>query len=293
MMNELFEWLAKFFGHTSVDGVEALAINGIQAAMVFLAAFFIAHTLQKFIARLLKSGASPQSDQVVNTYQKIAHWIVWLVAVLVALHVIGFNLTPVFTTSGLFAVAIGFALKDVVGNYFAGIVIKANDFIKHGDILEFEGNMVRVKSIGVRDTLVRTKDGLDIMIPNVLLSENNIGNYTLKDSLCRVWTTVGVSYASDLKQVRQVLEEILNSIEGQSDKFPPHLYLNEFGDSAVIYRMSVTIENPWDRRAMRSNLNEAIWWGLKDAGIVIAFPQLDVHFDKERAELTNDDPSRR
>jgi potassium efflux system protein len=284
-MNELFAWLAKFFGHTSVDGVEALAINGIQAAIVFVVAFFIAHALQKSIARLLKSGASQQSDQVVNTYQHIARWIVWLVAVLVALHVIGFNLTPVFTTSGLFAVAIGFALKDVVGNYFAGIVIKANDFVKHGDVLDFEGNMVRVKSIGMRDTLVRTKDGLDILIPNVLLSENNIGNYTLKDSLCRVWTTVGVSYASDLKQVRQVLEETLNSIEGQAEKFPPHIYLNEFGNSAVIYRMSITIENPWDRRPMRSNMNEAIWWALKDAGIVIAFPQLDVHLAKVPDDL--------
>jgi potassium efflux system protein len=288
MMNELFEWLAKFFGHTPVEGVEALMFKSIHAAIVFLVAFLFSRALQKLIARLMKSGGDQQSDQVVRAYQKFSHWLVWIVAVLVALHVIGFNLTPVFTTSGLFAVAIGFALKDVAGNYFAGMVLKANDFIKHGDILDFEDSMVRVKTIGARDTLVRTKDGLDILIPNVLLIENNIGNYTLKDSLCRVWTTVGVSYASDLKQVRQVIEETLNSIEGQSDKFPPHLYLNEFGNSAVIYRMSVTIENPWDRRAMRSKLNEAIWWALKDAGIVIAFPQLDVHFDKDPAALNNE-----
>ena len=136
-------------------------------------------------------------------------WLVWGVGILATLHVLGLDLTPVFTTGGLFAVALGFALKDIVGNYFAGLVIKANDFVKHGDVLDIEGQMVRVKNIGVRDTLVRTKDGLDILIPNSALVQNNIGNYTLHDSLCRVWTTVGVSYSSDLKQVRQVLEETL------------------------------------------------------------------------------------
>jgi small-conductance mechanosensitive channel len=278
-MDDLFKWLAGFFGHAPTEGVDAMVISGIQAGIVLLGAFVVSRALQKVIAVRFKSKEH-KSDQVIRTYRKVVRWLVWGVGLLTTLHVLGLDLTPVFTTSGLFAVALGFALKDIAGNYFAGLVIKANDFVKHGDVLDIKGQMVRVKSIGVRDTLVRTKDGLDILIPNSALVQNDIGNYTLQDSLCRVWTTVGVSYSSDLQQVRQVLEETLNGIKGRSEKYPPNIYLNEFGNSAVIYRMSIIIDNPWDRRKIRSKVNEAIWRAFNDAGIVIAFPQLDVHLDK-------------
>jgi potassium efflux system protein len=290
MMNELFEWLAKFFGHIPVEGVEALSIRALQAGLVLLAAYFVSRTLQRWITgRMGRSGLN--SEQSIKTYQKVFRYSVWVTAILSALHVMGFDLSHVFTTSGLFAVAIGFALKDMLGNYFAGVILKANDFIKHGDILKIDGSMVRVKSIGARVTLVRNKDGLDILIPNTALSEHKIGNYTLRDSRCRLHTTIGVSYSSDLKQVRQVLEDACASLEGISDKMPPQVYLQEFGNSAVTYMAYVVIEDPWDSRVMRSKLNEAIWWALKDAGIVIAFPQLDVHFDKDQAVLTNDGSS--
>jgi potassium efflux system protein len=289
-MNELFEWLAKLFGHIPVEGVEALLFKSIKAGIIFLGLYVISHLLQKSIGkRLKKSGNS--SDQVIQTYQKVIRILLLIAGLFVVLYLMGFDLSHLFTTSGLFAVAIGFALKDMLGNYFSGVILKANDFIKHGDILQVEGRMVRVKSIGARVTLVRNKDGLDILIPNTALSETKIGNYTLKDSLCRVHTSIGVSYSSDLKQVRQVLEETCASLEDLSDKIPVRVFLHEFGNSAVIYRVYVAFENPWNKRVMLSNLNEAIWWALKDAGIVIAFPQLDVHFDKDRAELSNDDLS--
>ena len=212
--------------------------------------------------------------------KKVARYVFWILGILVALHVAGIDLSSVFTTSGLFAVALGFALKDIAGNYIGGLIIKANDSIKRGDVLEVDGQMVKVRSIGIRDTIVRSKDGLDILIPNSLLVGGKIGNYTLRDSICRVATTVGVSYSSDLKKVRDVLEKSCRTIDGLSTQRTPVVTLNDFGNSSVNYHIYVYIENPWNRRVIRSHLNEAIWWGLKEAGIEIAFPQLDVHFDK-------------
>jgi small-conductance mechanosensitive channel len=60
----------------------------------------------------------------------------------------------------------------------------------------------------------------------------------------------------------------------------PEVLLTDFGSSTVNYKVSVWIENPWNAGPYKSDLNEAIWWSLKEAGIVIAFPQLDVHVDK-------------
>jgi small-conductance mechanosensitive channel len=278
-MNNLLEWLAKFFGHIPVAGIEALLIKGLQAALVLLVVYVALQMLLRVIEHRYRKS-DQRNDAAIKTYKKVCRYVLWILGVLIALHVAGLNLSSVFTTGGLFAVAIGFALKDIAGNYIAGLIIKTNDSIKQGDVLDIDGQMVRVKNIGIRDTIVRAKDGLDILIPNSVLVQGKIVNYTLSDSVCRVMTTVGVSYSSDLKKVRDVLEKVCVNLDGLSSQYAPVVTLDNFGNSSVNYNIYVFIEDPWKRRRISSQLNEAVWWGLKDAGIEIAFPQLDVHFDK-------------
>lgn len=287
-MNNLHEWLAKFFGHIPVKGLEAMSIKGLQAVLVLLAVYLLLNIVLRSIEHYYrKSDPSHSSD--IKIYKNIVRYSFWILGILAALHVAGLNLSSVFTTSGLFALAIGFALKDITGNYIGGIILKSNDSIKVGDVLNIagssagnaniDGNMVLVNSIGLRYTTVRAKDGLDILIPNSVLVGGNIGNYTHRDSVCRVMTTIGVSYSSDMRKVKEVLQKACDSLGGLSKKFTSQVRLNDFGNSSVNFNVYVYIEIPWNRRIIKSNLNEAVWWALKDADIEIAFPQLDVHFD--------------
>jgi potassium efflux system protein len=267
-----------------VNGAEALLIQGIKAAIVLLVAYVGLRILVRGIDRHLTRG--DQSDAAaIRGYKRVASYVVWTLGILIALHVAGINLSSLFTTSGLFAVALGFALKDVAENYVSGLIIKGEESIKHGDVLDVDGLMTRVKRIGIRDTIVRTKDDSDILIPNSLLVQGKIGNYTLRDSLCRVWTAVRVSYSSDLKKVRDVLEGVCANFDGLSAQHAPVVLLTDFGDSSVNYQVFIWTEDSWNSRTIKSKLNEAVWWGLKEAGIEIAFPQLDVHFDKS-SEVT-------
>jgi len=206
-MNKLLDWLAKFFGHVPMHGVEALAIQGLKAALVLLAAYVGMRIVERGIDRHFKTSGH-SDDAAIRTYKRVCRYGALTVGILIALHVAGIQLTSLFTTSGLFAVALGFALKEVAENYVGGLIIKTDESIKHGDVLDVDDMMVKVKSIGIRDTIVRTKDEVDVLIPNSLLVQGKIGNYTHRDSLCRVWTAVGVSYSSDLKQVREVLEGV-------------------------------------------------------------------------------------
>jgi small-conductance mechanosensitive channel len=226
------------------------------------------------------SQDTPDEKTAVRRYKNMACSIVWTAGVLIALHVGGLKLSTFFTTGGLLAVAMAFALKNIAENYVAGIMIMLERTFKPGDVLESEGIMIRIEKIGRQHTIARTKDERDIMIPNSYLIQNKIANYTLKDSICRVWTMVGVSYSSDLKKVRKVLEDACGNLEGLSNMHAPEVLLAGFGDSTVNYKISVWIENPWNSGSVKSKLNEAVWWALKDAGIEIAFPQLDVHFDE-------------
>jgi potassium efflux system protein len=278
-MNKLLNWLAKFFGHLPVDGIEALAIQGLKAALVILASYVGMRIVVKGIDRHFTT-IGHSDDAVIRTYKRVCRYSFLTVGILIALHVAGVKLTALFTTSGLIAVALGFALKDVADNYVAGMIIRTGESIKNGDVLDVDGMMVRVKSIGIRDTIVRTKNDSDILIPNSLFVQGKIANYTRRDSFCRVWTAVGVSYSSDLRQVREVLEGICSNFDGPSSQYSPVVLLTEFGDSSVNYKVFVWTEDPWNIRTLKSKLNEDIWRGLKEAGIEIAFPQLDVHLDK-------------
>lgn len=279
-MNNILDSLAKFFGHIPVSGIEAFLFQALKAVLVLLVTYVGLKILGRAIDRHLKSNDS-RDPAIIRTYRKVGRFVGWTVGILLALHVAGIKLTALFTTSGLIAVVLGFALKNIAENYVSGLIIKTDESIKHGDILDVDGQMVRVKSVGVRDTIARTKDDSDVLIPNAMLVQRKIGNYTLRDSLCRVSTTVGVSYLSDLKKVREVLEGVCANFGGLSAQHDaPVVLLSDFGDSSVNYQVFVRTEDPWKTRTLKSSLNEAVWWGLKDAGIEIAFPQLDVHFDK-------------
>ena len=278
-MNTLSEWFAKFFGHIDMSGIEALGIKGLQAIVVLLVAFWIYRMIRRFIDRRL-SHDEHDDEAAIRTYKRVARFIVLVPGILLAVHVLGINLSSLFTTGGLFAVALAFAMKDIAENYVSGLMLRLERTIKPGDVLGTEGAMVRVKSIGFRATIVRTKDERDLLIPNSQLVQDRVANYTYRDSVCRVETTVGVAYSSDLKRVREVLESVCGQFDWTSSQHKPAVLLSGFGDSAVNFKIRVWIENPWEAGLRQASLNEAIWWGLKEAGIVIAFPQLDVHFDE-------------
>jgi small-conductance mechanosensitive channel len=109
--------------------------------------------------------------------------------------------------------------------------------------------------------------------------QNPVKNYTFQDSLYRLRVQVGVTYGSDMKLVRETLERTATETEWRNKDYDPSILMTGFGDSSVNFEVSVWIDDPWTLRRRASRLHEAIWWALKEAGVVIAFPQLDVHFD--------------
>ena len=275
-LTELLGHVARMF---DVDSVEAMTLRILGSVLVLLAAFWISRTAQRFIARRLQRGDGGD-EQTILSYRRFVRTLVWVIAGAIALHTLGIDLTHIFTAGGLFAVALAFAMKNLSENLVAGLLLRMERVIDRGDVLRTaDGELVRVMKIGPRTTIVRTKSEADRIVPNAELAQVPVSNYTYRDSLARVETTVGVSYDSDLRQVRTTLEAVCNRLDWKSAQKPPRILLLEFADSSVVFQVLVWIDDPWAGGGMRADLNEAIWWALKDAGIVIAFPQLDVHID--------------
>lgn len=87
-----------------------------------------------------------------------------------------------------------------------------------------------------------------------------------------------------MKLVKETLTAAASAITWRSPERDPVVIMRAFGSSSVDWEVSVWVEDPWSVGQYVSELNEAIWWSLKDAGVVIAFPQLDVHFDEPVVE---------
>jgi small-conductance mechanosensitive channel len=131
----------------------------------------------------------------------------------------------------------------------------------------------------MRCTVARSRDDEQLIIPNSTLSQGTVTNFTMEDSLYRVRISVGVTYDSDMRQVREALEEAAATMTWSVQSHEPLVLMTAFGDSSVDFEVSVWTNDPWRSRRAQSDLHEAVWWKLKESGIVIAFPQLDVHFD--------------
>lgn len=281
VMREISEFLATPL--YTIGETQGTVGTALTVVVIILATLWFARLLSKTIMRAFERGGTVDKEAV-RPYAKFAKAGVLLVGLGVAFNTLGFQLTAIFAAGGLFAVAIGFAMKNVAENFVSGLIMRIEKSIKRGDILEVDGQVVTVKDVGVRFTLAENRDNEDLLIPNSILMQSMVTNRTLSDGLFRLRAPVGVVYSSDMQQVKETLMTAATGLTCRSDKVDPVVIMRAFGSSSVDFEVSVWLEDPWNIGLYISELNEAIWWGLKEAGIVIAFPQLDVHLDKPVVE---------
>ena len=272
-----------------ISGTQVTAATLIGFGLIVIATFVVASLTQRGVTRAFsKKGQEDQGTTAVAS--RLSRYLVLLIGFGIALNTLGLDLTALFAAGAVFAVAIGFAMQNISQNFVSGVILLLERAIKPGDVLLVDGRLVKVRDMGIRATVARTLDEEDIIIPNSHLVSGAVTNYTLKDSLYRLRTIVGVVYSSDLAQVRRVLARTADELEWRSRQPEPRILLKEFADSSVNFEVSVWIEDPWSMQRRRDQLNDAIWWALKKAGVTIAFPQLDVHFDPGFTEAVGSGP---
>ncbi len=250
----------------------------LTAVLIVIASFVLSWMLQRAIQRGL-DRRGVDTERGAGVVGRLLHYLLVVVGLGVALQTAGIRLGALFAAGAVFAVGIGFAMQNITQNFVSGVILLVERSIKPGDILQIEGEMVRIVDMGIRSTLVRTLNEENMIVPNATIVQSTVKNYTARDPLYRLRVVVGVTYSSDMSQVRRVLEAVAAQLEWRETSKDPRILLTEFGSSSVDWEVSVWIMNPWDNRQCRSLAREAIWNAFKAEGIVIAFPQLDVHFD--------------
>ena len=262
------------------------ALSGTEVTLLSLVIFFLVISFSVAVSvvlqRALKRSLAHRFEKQKGTLAailRLVHYTIIIIGFGIGLQTIGINISALFAAGAVFAIAIGFAMQNIVQNFVSGIILLVERTIKPGDILEIEGNVVKVVDMGMRTTIVRTWREEELIMPNAILAQATVKNYTMRDNEFRLGVDVGVAYESDMKKVIQVLEETARNIPWRLPEPEPRVLLQDFGDSAVIFGVYLNVDDPWKQRVYTSDLRKAIWFAFKEANITIAFHQVDIHFD--------------
>ena len=181
-----------------LGGTPVTMASILTAVVIVLVAMLISRVARKIIGRALqRSGV--QDPGAVATIDRLVHYAFLIVGLAVALATLGLDLDALFATGAVAAVALAFALQNILQNFVSGLILLAERSITPHDVLEVDGQMVRVETMGIRATIVRTFEDEQIIMPNSNLVQSSVKNLTLADHLFRVRTTVGVAYSTDLE----------------------------------------------------------------------------------------------
>lgn len=273
LLRQILDFRLIEFGGTPVTVGSLLG-----SLLVILLTYIISRSVQRIVARTM-SRRKVAGRVTVSVIQRLLHYSVMLVGIGVALDTVGFQLGTLFAAGAIFAVGLGFAMQNIAQNFVSGVILLLERSIKPDDILEVQGVVVRVVEMRIRSTLVRTRDDEELIVPNSVLVQSTVKNYTLRDSLYRLRAPVGVVYSSDMALVLETLTKVAEQIEWRNKERDPRVLMRAFGNSSVDFEVSIWTDDPWLAPPRLSELLQKIWWALKEVDIVIAFPQLDLHLD--------------
>lgn len=204
---------------------------------------------------------------------------IWILAIYLLFSAWGINMTAWLASAGVLGIAVGFGAKDTLANLFAGVFILADAPYKIGDYIVLDNSeRGRVTHIGIRSTRLLTRDDVEITIPNSIMVNSKIINQSGGPyEKFRVRVKVGVSYGSDIDQVKQVLLDVANRVEGICVLPEPRVRFRQFGDSSLDLELLCWVEEPELRGRMLDELNTAVYKDFANKKIEIPFPQRDVH----------------
>ena len=240
--------------------------------------WFIRHLVER-----LKNRRQFASSPVVYTLGRLLHYIIIFIAVLAAFGSIGLDFSNFALIAGALSVGIGFGLQSVVNNFVSGLILLFEGSLRVGDYIELDtGLRGVVKEINTRATVVRTNDSVDMVVPNSQFVTNQLTNWTLREPMARFRIEFGVAYGSDKDAVRAAALEAASRVDyivHNMPSRPVEVWLTNYGDSALVFQLLAWVSKAGVRRPER--VRSAVLWELEtqlsERGIVIPFPQRDLH----------------
>jgi small-conductance mechanosensitive channel len=262
----------------SLGNIRISAYTALRALLVVALVFWTTAILANLVEkRLSKLSKVQTTTRILIT--KVIQIALYVIASLVALDLIGLDLTTLTVFGGAIGIGIGFGLQKIASNFISGLILLLERSVEQDDLIELpDGTTGFVRKSSARYTLVETFDGKEILIPNEDFITNRVTNWTLSTTKARIQIHLGVSYGSDIEKARELILEAAREHPRCIEDPAPQCFLLNFGDSSVDFTLLFWVANVVEGRwAPQSEVMFAIWKKFRENGIEIPFPQRDVH----------------
>ncbi|MCG2795606.1 MAG: mechanosensitive ion channel [Actinomycetia bacterium] len=247
--------------------------------LLALVIMVVAYLLSKLVRSLVeKAVGRVRTEGYVNILiARAASAVILGIGFLLAMSQVGMSLSAVMATVGFVSVGIGFALRDVLSNLFAGITLLVQHPFTIGDQVQIGGQEGVVENVRVRDTQILTYAGERVYVPNQTVYSSPIINYTSTPSL-RIDVRVGVRYDEDLVKAKRILKRMMEGTTGILDQ-PEPAVLVEAESECVVLVMRFWMGSDRNRRLKaQSDVLELAIKAFNREGIIIPYPDRTVEF---------------
>lgn len=262
-------------------------IGDVKLSLLMITKSIFAFAVLLWVVRMLSGilqrsfnrarGLTP-SQKVL--FFKLSNIMLYITGGLVALKIVGLDLTALTVFSGALGLGIGFGLQKVFSNLISGIILLLDKSVKPGDVIAISGTYGWVNKLGARCVSVLTRDGKEHLIPNEILITEQVENWSYSNERIRIHIPIGVSYHSDLVKVREILLQAASEHPRVLKDPRPNCLITGFGSSSVNHEIRCWISDPVEGIGnIQSDIYYRVWELFKEHGVEIPFQQQDVHLD--------------
>jgi potassium efflux system protein len=279
---EMFNNIELWTSTVTVDGQQVASRITMTTVIIVLAlgglTLFAAKRLPALVEIMLRSRTSISAGAR-YTISTLLNYLIIGIGIIAGLSALGLQWSQLQWLIAALGVGIGFGLQEIVANFISGLIILFERPIRVGDIVTIGDKDGTVTRIRIRATTIRDWDGKELLVPNKEFITGRLLNWTLSDSQTRVVIYVGIAYGSDVEQALKLLHDAVIEHPRTLEDPPPLIVFENFGDNALELSARCFLESLDGRLQVMTELRLAINKAFNEAGIVIAFPQRDVHLD--------------
>ena len=212
---------------------------------------------------------------------KLLTYLIFVMAIMATLQYLEVNLTVLFGGAAALLVGVGLGLQQTFNDLISGIILLFERTVEVGDIVDMDGLVGTVKKIGVRTSLVETRDSVSVIVPNSKLVGDNVVNWSHFDDRARFKISVGVAYGSDTELVKTILLDVAAKQKSVLRRPLSEIRFVNFGDSSLDFELLFWTRELIEIETTKSDLRFAIDIRFREENIAIPFPQRDVWMRKE------------
>ncbi len=247
-----------------------------QAVLWMVAALLVALWTGRVLEERLQAAAGLDMTLRVML-AKLMRAVLVMLAILIVLPAVGFDLTALSVFGGAIGVGIGFGLQKIASNYISGFIILLDRSVTIGDLVTIEKHTGRLSKMTARHVVVAGLDGTEAIIPNETLITSIVINQSYTDRTVRVALTVQISYRSDLDLAMRLLMEVAKRHARALPDPEPSVQIKSFADHGIELELGVWVNDAEQgKNNLRSDLFYGVWQEFKAHDIEIPYPQREV-----------------